>query len=82
MTDHFSGAVTAPAERASVQPPPKQPASKFCWRRANPNPGRRQQTGGGGGVRFMLGSKDKLKKKQKGEGRAELLGFKVLDIKN
>lgn len=43
MTDHFSGAVTAAAERCSQ----KQPASKFCWRRVDPNLGTETAEAGG-----------------------------------
>lgn len=72
MTDHFSGAVTAAAERCSQ----KQPASKFCWRRVDPNPGTETAEGGGvgglgGGLDFTLGSKDKVRSKKSKKGRLE-----------
>lgn len=48
MTDHFSGAVTAPAERAAATKTASPP--RFCWRRLDPDPGRRRQTEGSGWI--------------------------------
>lgn len=57
MTDHFSGAVTAAAERCSQE----QPASKFCWRRVDPNLGTETAEGGGveGGGSWLYAGKQR-----------------------
>lgn len=78
MTDHFSGAVTAPAERAA--PTETAPDSaRDAWIQTQDGDDRPRGAG-----RFSLGSRGaqiKLKKQKRGGRKVELPGLKVLYIK-